>query len=229
MRDLRSGLLLALLFSLGCAPSIDAAAKADIDGRVGALGEPRQVYGTPPAAQPMAFAVGQWVTYKFIDDKKQPSFLTLKLVGQEGSAFWYEALSESYYGKNATRMLVDFGDRKTIESISVKAAKIRDSKGRVTEYPESMVGMMNSILRGQLGSIVTDWTGLPQEDMAVPAGRFSGCYKGRSEVTFAGYKASSVVWGHPAVPLSGMVRSQGDNNTTGELVSFGTSGAKSDF
>jgi hypothetical protein len=227
MRDLRLGLFLAL--SVGCAPSIDAAAKADIDGRVSALGEPRQVYGTPPAAQPMPFAVGQWVTYKFTDDKGQPSFLTLKLVGQEGAAFWYEALSESYYGKSATRMLVDFGDRKSVENITVKSAKLRDSKGRVTEYPESMVGMMNSILRGQLGSIVTDWTGLPQEDQAVPAGRFSGCYKGRSEVTFAGFKSSSVVWGHPAVPLAGMVRSQGDNNTTSELVSFGTSGAKSDF
>ena len=174
-------------------------------------------------------AVGQWVTYKFADDKGQPSFLTLKLVGQEGAAFWYETSNESYYGKSATRMLVDFGDRRKPDSVTIKSAKMRDAKGNVTEYPEGMVGIMNSLLRGQLGPIVMDWTGLPQEDSRTPAGRFAGCYKGNSEVSFAGWKAKSIVWGHTAVPLSGMVRSQGDNNSSGELVAFGISGASSDF
>jgi hypothetical protein len=153
----------------------------------------------------------------------------MKLVGQEGSAYWYETLQESYYGRSGTRMLVDFGDRRSIDAVTIKSAKIRDARGNVTEYPEAMVGMMNSLLRGQLGAIAVDWTGMPQEEASVVAGRFPGCYKARSEVSFAGYKVNSVVWGHPAVPLSGMVRSQGDNNSSGELVAFGTSGATSDF
>jgi hypothetical protein len=88
---------------------------------------------------------------------------------------------------------------------------------------------MNSILRGQLGPIVMDWTGLPQEDTSVPAGKFSGCYKGRSEISFAGFKSSATTWGHTAVPLSGMVRSLGDKGDVVELVSFGTTGAQSEF
>jgi hypothetical protein len=37
-------------------------------------------------------------------------------------------------------------------------------------------------------------------------------------------------WSHPAVPLSGMVKSQGiDSPTTMELVAFGESGAKSEL
>jgi hypothetical protein len=217
------------LTTLACGPSIDTAAKTDIDRRVAALRAPAQVYGTPTSATPMPFAVGQWVTYKFVDDKNQPSFLTLKLVGQEGAAFWYETKNESYYGNSATRMLVDFGDRRSPDSVSIKSAKLRDNKGNVTEYPEAMIGLMNSLLRGQLGPIVIDWTGLPQEDTQAAAGRFVGCYKGNSEVSFAGFKTRSVVWGHTGVPLSGMVKSQGDNNTNGELVAFGTSGATSDF
>jgi hypothetical protein len=220
--------VLALAFT-ACGPSIDAAAKADVDRRVAELRSPAQVFGAPASATPMALAVGQWVTYKFLNDKGQPSFLTLKLVGQEGPAFWYETSNQSYYGKSSTRMLVDFGDRRKPDSISIKSAKLRDNKGNVTEYPESMIGLMNSLLRGQLGPIVMDWTGLPQEDTQAPAGRFPQCYKGRSEVSFAGFKTASVVWGHTAIPLSGMVKSQGDNNTTGELVAFGTSGATSDF
>jgi len=228
MRTLTVFFLLALSLN-ACGPSLDAAAKADVDQRVAALSAPSKAFPAPTSTTPMPMAVGQWLTYKLMNQKGEPSFLTMKLVGQEGSAFWYETVQESYYGKHATRMLVDFGDRKNPQSMVIKAAKIRDSKGRVTEYPENMIGFMNSILRGSLGPIVIDWTGLPQEDAAVPAGRFPGCYKGRSEVSFAGWRATSTVWGHTAIPLSGMVRSVGDKNETTELVGFGTSGAQSEF
>jgi hypothetical protein len=217
------------LFAAACGPSIDAAAKSDVDRRIAALAPAGPTIDRPSSATPMPMAVGQWATYKFVSDKGEPSFLTMKLVGQEAGAFWYETLHESYYGKSATRMLVDFGDRRNPDTITIKAAKIKDTKGRITEYPENMIGFVNSILRGQLGPIVLDWTGLPQEDAAVPAGKFAGCYKGRSEVSFSGWKAASTVWGHTAVPLSGMVRSQGEKNDSGELIAFGTSGAQSEF
>jgi hypothetical protein len=229
MRSLLLLPLVSLLALAACAPSIDAAAKADVDRRIAALKPQETSFPPPSAPEPLPLAVGQWVTYKFTDDKGQPSFLTLKLVGKEGPDFWYETDSESYYGKTHVRMLLDFGDRRRPESITIKSAKLKDAKGQVTEYPPQMVGLMNSLLRGQLGPIAIDWAGLPQEETSVPAGRFAGCYKGRSQVTFAGFKASSVVWGHPAVPLSGMVRSEGDNKTSGELVAFGTSGAQSSF
>jgi len=230
MRSVSMVFVVALgLFTAACGPSIDAAAKADVDRRVAALAGTGPVLDKPASATPMPMAVGQWLTYKVVSAKGEPAFMTMKLVGQDGGSFWYELLNESYYGKHATRMLVDFGDRRRPETMVIKAAKMRDSKGHVTEYPEKMIGFMNSILRGQLGPIVIGWTGLPQEDVTVHAGRFIGCYKGRSEVSFAGFKAASVVWGHTAVPLSGMVRSQGENNDTIELVAFGTSGAQSEF
>jgi hypothetical protein len=215
----------------GCGPSIDAAVKSDVDRRVAMLQPSARSYGVPASADPMPLAVGQWVTYKFVDDKGQPSFMTFKLVGQDGQAFWYETLAESYYGKTATRMLVDFGDRKNPQTIVIKAAKLREAKGNIIEYPPAMVQMMNSVLRGQLGPIVIDWHGLPQDaaDAVTPAGRFPSCYKGKSTVSFAGFKSEGTGWGHPVVPFSGMVRMQSDNNTSGELIDFGTSGAKSDF
>jgi hypothetical protein len=230
MRALTSALVLSLgLATVGCGPSINAAAKSDVDRRISSLAPSSRALPAPASPAPIPMATGQWVTYKVVSDKGEPSFLTLKLVGQDGNAFWYETAHESYYGKSGIRMLVDFGDRKNPETITIKAAKTKDEKGNVVEHPEMMIGMMNSVLRGQLGPIVIDWTGLPQEDTAVPAGRFAGCYKGRSEVTFAGFKSSSVAWGHTAVPLSGMVKSQGEKNDTVELVDFGLTGAQSDF
>ena len=230
--NLAYALTVTIVFSTlaaACGPSIDAAAKADVDRRVAALALRGQSYPAPASAAPMPFAVGHWASYKFVDDKGQPSFMTMKLVGQEGSDFWYEVVNDGYYGKTAMRMLVDFGDRQRPESINIKAAKLRDAKGQIIDYPPAMIGLMNSTLRGNLGPIAINWAGMPQEDVSVIAGRFTGSYKGRSEVSFAGFKSTSVVWGHSAVPLSGMVRSQGDNNSTGELVDFGTSGAASEF
>ena len=213
----------------GCGPSIDAAAKADVDRRLARMQSSERAFAAPADATPLPLAVGQWVTYKFVDDKGQPSFMTLKLVGETGGAYWYETLGESYYGTTATRMLLDFGDRKGPESVTIKTAKIRLHDGNVVDYPESVVGMMNSLLRGNLGPVVINFWGMPQEDVTATAGRFARCYRGTSEVQFAGFKASSLVWGHPAIPFSGMVKSQGDDGSRGELVDFGTSGAVSSF
>jgi hypothetical protein len=230
MRTLLAPLALAVTLTLGaCAPSIDAAAKSDVDRRMTALSMSDSAIPAPTSATPMPMAAGQWSTYKFMNSKGEPSFLTMKLVGQEGPAFWYETVHESYYGKSATRMLVDFGDRRNPDTITIKAAKLKDNKGQVTEYPENMIGLMNSILRGNLGPIVIDWTGMPQEDAAAPAGKFAGCYKGRSQVSFAGFSSATTAWGHTAVPLSGMVRSVSDKGETMELVAYGTSGAQSEF
>jgi hypothetical protein len=230
MRSLLAPLALTATLTLGaCAPSIDAAAKSDVDRRMAALSMSGPAIGPPTSAAPMPLAVGQWATYKFMNQKGEPSFMTMKLVGQDGTAFWYESLNESYYGKSAVRMLLDLGDRRNPDTITIRAAKIKDNKGQVTEYPENMIGLMNSILRGNLGPIVVDWTNMPQEDAAVPAGKFTGCYKTRTQVSFAGFSSSSSVWGHTSVPLSGLVRSVGDKNETMELVAYGTSGAQSEF
>jgi hypothetical protein len=177
----------------------------------------------------MPMAAGQWATYKLISDKGEPSFITMKLVAQEGTFFWYELINESYYGKSAMRMLVDFGDRKNPDSITIKAAKLKDNKGQVTEYPAEMIGMMNSILRGNMGPIIVDWANMPQEDTSVPAGKFTGCYKTKTSVSFAGFKSTSTALGHTVVPLSGLVRSIGDKGDSMELVAYGTSGAQSEF
>ena len=70
-----------VLFVVGCGPSIDAAAKADIDARVAALGAPKQTYPAPAGFAPAPFGVGQWTRHKLVDDKGQPSFMTYKVIG----------------------------------------------------------------------------------------------------------------------------------------------------
>jgi len=215
-----------------CGPSIDPAAKADIDRRVAMLqpGSTAVASPAPGMFAPMPFAVGQWTQYKMTDDKGQPSFLTQKIVGQEGDAVWLESVNEGYSGRMITKMLVAFGSRTDPSQVQIRAVKMKDAKGNLNEIPEPMISLMQSTYRGAVASLLISWQGLPQEATTVPAGRFDGCFKARTDAQWGAWRSVADSWAHPAVPLSGTVRSQGvDKPFTMELTAFGTSGATSEL
>jgi hypothetical protein len=223
-------LAVPLLMLAACGPSIDPAAQADIDRRVSALQQGSNAITAPTGFEPMPLGVGQWAQYKMVDDKGQPSFLTHKIVGEDGGAYWVEIVHESYSGKMVQRMLVGFGNRLDPSQIEIRAIKLRDVKGNVTEFPPQTISFLQSTYRSAVAGLVTRWQGLPQEATTVPAGRFDACFKARTEAQWGPWKSTSDGWAHPAVPLSGAVRTQGvDKPFTMELVAFGVGGAKSEF
>ena len=228
MRSLPSALFVVAAALAAACNSIDPAAKADIDRRVAMLHPASN--GFPPPAPgvflPMPFAVGQWTQYKMTDDKGEPSFLTQKVVGQEGDAIWLESVMETYQGKTVTKMLVAFGDRMDPNQVQIRAVKMKEKNGSVTEMPEPAISLLQSTYRGAVSSLIINWQGLPQESAVVPAGRFEGTFKTRSEAQWGPWRSTADSWSHPAVPLSGAVRSQGvDKPFTMELIAFGASGA----
>ena len=93
-----------------------------------------------------------------------------------------------------------------------------------------MMPLLQSTYKGIVSGLVIHWQGLPQESATVPAGRFDGCFRTRTEAQWGPWKSVADSWSHPAVPLSGAVKSQGvDKPFTMELVAFGLSGATDDF
>jgi hypothetical protein len=229
LRQLILSALPIWVFAVGCGASVNQAYKADIDRRVAALHPGTESYPSSAATEPMPLAVGQWIEVKMLDDKHNPSFMTYKIVGQQGDAFWIETLSQSYTSKSETRMLVNLGNRKDLDAIEVKAFTMRHD-GKLTEYPPDMLGLLKSMWKPFVSALVISWADLPREDAQVPAGSFAGCFKQRSTASFAGYEMTSDAWLHPAVPINGLVRSVGvDKPVSMELVAFGTSGASSAF
>ena len=228
MRSLPGALVIVAAVLAAACSSVDPAAKADIDRRVAML-QPASTGFPPPTPGvflPMPFAVGQWAQYKLANDKGEPSFLTHKIVGQEGDAVWLESVTEGYQGKTVTKMLVAFGNRMDPNQVQIRAVKMKDHKGTITEMPEPVVSMLQSTYRGAVSAFVISWQGLPQESAVVPAGRFDGTFKTRSEAQWGPWRSTADSWSHPSVPLSGVVRSQGvDHPFTMELVAFGASGA----
>jgi hypothetical protein len=220
---------LGALVGAGCGPSIDPAAKADIDQRMAKLSPGGTAYPAPSGFVPMPLAVGQWTQHKMVNDG-QPSFMTYKVVGQEGDAFWVETVNESYSGKSIQKMLIAFGSRTDPTQVEIRAVKMKDHKGNVTEQPREMMPLLQSLYKKVATSLVISWQGMPQEEAVSPAGRFAGCYRGRTEATFGPWTMTTDGWSHTSVPISGLVKSQGvDKPFTMELVAFGLTGAQSEL
>jgi hypothetical protein len=221
-------LTLALLSA--CGPSIDAAAKADIDRRVAALGPSQQTFPAPSGFVPMPFAAGQWTRHKLVDDKGQPSFVTYKILAQEGDAFWMEIVTDSYTGRTMMKMLVAIPNRMDPSSIDIRAVSIKDRAGHVTNIDGPLLQMLRGSYQSAVSTLVISWQGLPQEDANVPAGAFAGCFRARTDASWGPWHSANTSWSHAAVPVSGLVKSQGiDKPTSMELVEFGLSGAVSEF
>ena len=218
--------------SSACDPSIDPAAKADIDRRVSVLQAGSIVVSAPAPGvfTPLPLAVGQWTQYKMTNDKNEPSFLTYKIVGQDGDAIWIEVVNESYQGKTIQKMLVAFGSRMDPSQVQIRAVTTKDVKGTVTEMPPPVIQMMQATYRSAVAMLIINWQGLPQESATVPAGRFEGCFKTRTDAQWGLWRSVADSWSHPVVPLSAAVRSQGvDRQFTMELTAFGNSGAVSEM
>jgi hypothetical protein len=237
LRSLPRPLALALPLPLvallaGCGPSINPASKADIDARVAALRPPTTAIAAPGPSEfvPMAFAAGQWSQYKMVDEDGKPSFLTYKILGEEAGATRVELVTDAYHGRTVQQMLLFFGSRTDPNQLEIRAAKTKDSNGNVNEIPPTMMPMLQSLYKGVASSLVLQWQGLPQEAASAPAGNFAGCFKTRTDAQFGPWKSVSDTWSHPAVPITGLVRSKGvDKAMSMELVAYGLTGAKSEF
>ena len=117
-----NSLVLAALTAgtLACGPSIDPAVKADVDRRVALFAPAQSNFPAMPSFTPRPLAVGQWTQMKMVDDKGQPSIMTMKVVGAEGDAFWVENVNEAYTGKTVTKMLIFFGDRSNPATMDIR-------------------------------------------------------------------------------------------------------------
>jgi hypothetical protein len=152
------------------------------------------------------------------------------VVGQDGDAFWIESLQETYSGRTVTKILLSIPNRMDPASIQIRGVVTKDRNGHVQTIDGPVLSMMQGMFRGAVSNLIVSWQGQPQEDASVPAGTFAGCFKMRTDAQWGVWKSASMSWSHPAVPLSGMVRSEGiDKPSSMELVAFGQSGAVSEL
>jgi hypothetical protein len=222
----RRRILLAACLAAACATGLDPAAREDIDRRVKALTPPSQTFPAPAGPTPLPVAVGQWTQHELRDEQDRPSFLTMKLVGEDLGSYWLELVEETYSGRRITKMLVYFGDRSTPAALDIRAIKSRVGTGPIKDASPEELRSSHSDWAGVLSMLAVSWQGLPQEEARAPAGIFAGAYKREAAESWGPLLVKSTTWSHPAVPLSGLVRSQAtDGRSSLQLISFGEKGA----
>jgi hypothetical protein len=213
-----------------CGHGIDGAAKADIDRRIAVMVPTGQPFPASPHPVPKPIAVGQWTQHKLVSGKGEPSLLTYKIVGEEGGAHWVEVANESYYGKTVIKILVVLSDRTNAATMEIRAVKSKDKKGQVVELQGPVVQSMRPTFQSLLNMLAVRWEALPQENVNVVAGHFSGCLKAITDASWGPWYSTSTSWMHPIVPMSGLVKSIGMSQpVTVELVGFGDLGATSEI
>jgi hypothetical protein len=223
-------LLASAVMLAACGSGIDSAAKADIDQRVAVMAPTGAAFPAPVARVPRPIVVGQWTQHKMVSEKGQPALLTYKIVGEEGGAYWIEVANESYYGKTVNKILLAMGDRGNPAAMEVRAVKMKDKHGKVTELQGPAIQLMRSAYQASINMLVVSWQGLPQETTSVVAGTFTACFKAMTDASWGVWRSTATSWMHPAVPISGLVKSVGISQpTTMELVGFGDSGATSEI
>jgi hypothetical protein len=231
MRILSVTALVAALALSGCGASVNPALKSSIDKRILAFpSESDNVYDAPTSAEPMPIGVGQWARYKLMDTEGNPALVTYKVVGEDAGAYWLETVRETYQDKQVMLTLVDMGNRKDLDGVEVRALKQKIDDNSPTEYPSALLGMMKALWKPMLENMVVDWNGKQQDDARVPAGVFNQCYQAYVTVSLLGSSETSHMWSHPAVPMSGTVRSQSvDSTSSMTLLEFGLEGAESEI
>ena len=212
----------------GCARSVDRAAKADVDARIAAIRPPINTIPFSGASAPMPFSSGQWALYKLTKHGAAPSFVMYRILGEEAGALWWEVESVSYTGRGGMRVLMTVGsptDPRQLQVREIRAFMVRGKDGRMVTQPPSVLPAVQRNFAPAFSALVTDWKGLPQEAVNVPAGKFEGCFRRRSITEWGGVHGVSDTWSQPAVPIFGVVSSRAINKAYDmELVAFGVDG-----
>jgi hypothetical protein len=233
MRRLPSPLALglpAVLALVACGPSVDPAAKADLDRRLATLPTSEETYPPSESFLPMPFAAGQWTQHAVRDGKGGAQLLTYKLLGQENGGYWVEVLTESYMGREVAKMHVFMLTGRDPAGMEIRALRIKKGNAAPVDVDMTSESGDRDRYRHGLDLLAVSFEGKEKDDIRVPAGHFIGCWKNQTSTPWGPWQSPSVVCAHPSVPLSGVVRAaSGTGSAVLELVSFGASGAEGEL
>lgn len=205
-----------------------AEAKTD-DAASASSGYAKSDDGSIPPPKPGDFPkliVGGWTKY----ESSGIGTITYGVLGKEGSVYHIDGNVQGRIGikLQAWVDVPDDWDRRTskivdlqyqVAGMGMKKVKGGNITGEAKIYEDFMKRFVHP-----------KFEGMPQEDVTAPAGTFRGCFRWVSKQEYMGHTSEVTIWSHPAVPAPAMVRMKSkDGKTSWELVSYGTSGAKSSF
>ena len=224
----------SMVLAAACAPSINPQMQSATDSMLSVI-KGSHSEQAPASFSPMEWEVGQWLVFKSTDVKNErPAVVKISVVGREGQALWVETESQDYFHHSISKTLYAKMPRnkdEVADAVLKIVTKTDDKAPQVLDFSSKEPGaaLMKSMMKSTIQGISAPEVSLAStESVAVAAGSFQGCGKSTGKVTVGPMTVESTGWFHPAVPLSGMVKSESTDGTfKSELLDYGISGAKS--
>lgn len=234
----RCSLLLALV-ALGCQGKQESQAQGQAPQTTAPEATPTpkkparpvKEYPAPEAFTLAPLAVGQWIRLSVEPKGAPPSQFFVRIVGKEGPAFWYEIEANTPNGTTVVQVLMEESAQKSLDKGAIRKLRIKTGTAAVKEYTGPTIPTAGSVVDEYLGILGTpDLDKAERADLTVYAGVFKGCFVRDVERTTLDMPTKEKTWRHPAVPITGFVRSEGTMNGVSvvqELLELHESGAKS--
>lgn len=243
-RSFRATLLVFAVAALGCEskkpdgasppPANNATSTASPGAGAKATTAPasdKKSYPSPNDFNLVPLAVGQWIRLAINTEGQPPSQTFIRIIGKEGNAFWCEIEQNMPSGTTVIQFLMDEASRNDFKPNSIKKLKLSVNKGPVQELTGPALAASGAMTEKYLRMIgKPDLSKAARGDATVGAGEFKGCYQHEYDETILGVTMKIKSWNHPAVPINGLVRSEGTadgKKTTTELIEMHLDGAKS--
>lgn len=173
-------------------------------------------------------AIGQWVRYGVTYRNGGRSFTRYSIVDREAGGFWVEVEDRR---RTATR-LVRMHLRPSSDGPTELLALMFKRDGEVEQIPPRLMPQFRPMLQQWIALLFPDSIEgeLEAEAVVVPGGSFNGTLHTTEAIGMPEQPMNAIVWRHPVVPISGMVRlSDESGEHTVQLLGYGLEGATSAF
>lgn len=215
-----------------CAPSINPQMKAATDALV-AQAKGSHLADAPSSYEPPPWKAGHWTLFRTTDKDGKVAVTRMSVVEETSDGIWVEFDQQDYQGRSITKVLYAKQPLTTDESTDALKKIItrrNDEAPQTIDYTDPQMSFMKSMAKSMTPnlSFPPNAEAQPKEDVTVPAGTFKSAAKVLVTMNVGPIQQRSTTWFHPAVPVSGNVKSVAeDGSFTYEVLDFGTTGATS--
>lgn len=193
--------------------------------------EPTEPPPDVPASESLALiepAIGQWARYGVTYRNGGRSFTRYSIVDREAGGFWVEVEDRRRTATRHVRMHL----RPSPDGQTELLALMFKRDGEVEQIPARLMPQFRPMLQQWIALLFPNSLEgeLEAEAVSVPGGAFSGTRRTTEALGLPEQPMNAVVWRHPVVPISGMVKlSDESGEHTVQLLGYGLEGATSAF
>jgi hypothetical protein len=194
-----------------------------------------KTHAAAPWTKPAPIAVGQWVMFGITDDDGDRMVMKQSIIEKDGDVVTLEMVTinedDVIMQQLTVKGLFEGVQRGNMDEVEILKVRMKTNDDEPIEVESFILKMAQGMYTKSFKGWVTQTSTVASgEDVVVPAGTFKGTTVVTSEITATGESEETKSWVHPAVPMSGVVKSvYDDGDYTMVLLDYGTTGAKASF